>query len=57
MFKKILEILGNTFRSTTHGESLKEYILHNNPKSTADIELLEKQWLYRNYQNNNRGWL
>lgn len=57
MFKKILENLSNTFKSTTHGDSLKEYILHNNPKSTADIELLEKQWSYKNFQNNNRGWL
>lgn len=57
MFKKILEIFGNIFRSTAHGESLKEYILHNNPKSTADIELLERQWLYRSHKNNNRGWL
>lgn len=57
MFRKLLDKLKNFFKSNTQGESLKQYILYNNPKSTADIELLEKQWLYRSYQNNNGGWL
>lgn len=57
MFRKLLDKLENIFKSDTHGESLKQYILYNNPKSTSDIELLERQWLYKNYKNNNRGWL
>lgn len=57
MFRILIDKLENIFKSNTHGESLKQYILCNNPKSTSDIELLEKQWLYRSYQNNNRGWL
>jgi hypothetical protein len=57
MFKTITDKLKNIFKSTSHGDSLKEYIIYNNPKSTADIELLEKQWAYKSFQNNNRSWL
>lgn len=46
------------FHTPNYGETLKEYVLKHNPKTTSDIEMLEKRWLYR--QNNHTGggqWL
>ena len=51
-------LLKHFFQSPNYGETLKQYIVKHNPKTTADIEMLERKWLYR--QNNHTGggqWL
>jgi len=51
-------VIKHFFRSPSYGDTLREYVIKHNPKTTSDIEMLEKRWLYR--QNNYTGggqWL
>ncbi len=53
---QIAALFRHFFTDRSYGDSLQRYILSKNPKNSADIELIERQWQYR--QNNHGGqWL
>lgn len=55
---QLTALFKHLFTSKDYGNTLKEYIVKHNPKTTSDIEMLERRWLYR--QNNHTGggqWL
>lgn len=54
---QILASIKHFFESRGYGNTLREYIVNNNPKTHADIEILERQWLYRNFQHTGGQWL
>ena len=55
---QIVALFKHFFKDHTYGETLKEYISKHNPKTTADIELLERKWLYsQNHHTGGGQWL
>lgn len=54
----LLTVLTQVFKDKDYGESLNEYITARNPKSPGDVEFLEKQWQYRQFNHTGGGqWL
>lgn len=45
------------FKVGDYGDSLRSYIVSQNPKTTADVEILERQWLYKQKQHTGGKWL
>lgn len=54
---QLMTVLKKLFTDRTYGESLQDYITSRNPKDTADVEFLERQWQYRNIGNTGGQWL
>lgn len=57
MLDKLFNRFKNLFAVKSYGDSLKEYIIKNNPKNNADVEVLERQWLYKQNQYTGGQWL
>lgn len=48
---QLLSVFKHLFKDTsTYSESLQNFIASRNPKTPADVEHLERQWLYSNRQ-------
>lgn len=54
MLNKINRLIKQYFYSDNYGNNLKKFIAKHNPKTSADIESLERRWLYK---QNGGMWL
>lgn len=54
MLNKINQLIKQYFYSDNYGNNLKKFIAKHSPKTPADIEYLERQWLYK---QNGGSWL
>lgn len=54
---QLLTVFKHLFKDRSYGDSLHEYITSHNPKTAADIEVLERQWLYGQMRNTGGQWL
>lgn len=43
---QLLSVFKHLFKDRGYGENLQDFIASRNPKTPADIEHLERQWLY-----------
>lgn len=57
MLNKLFDRFKNLFAVKSYGDSLKDYIVKNNPKNNADVEVLERQWLYKQKKHTGGQWL
>lgn len=53
---QLLSVFKHLFKDQVYGETLQNYIASRHPKTTADIEHLERQWQYRNIKQGGQ-WL
>lgn len=55
---QIVALFKHFFTDRSYGESLQQYIASKNPKTPADVEILERQWQYRqNHHSSGGQWL
>ena len=53
---QLLVVIKHLFKDKNYGDTLKEYITKHNPQTTSDIEILERQWLYRQNRYTGGKW-
>lgn len=54
---QLLAAVQHIFKGKSYGDSLHDYITAHNPKTAADVEVLERQWLYGHMRNTGGQWL
>jgi hypothetical protein len=55
--ENIYTLLGRLFKTPSYGEHLENYIVSHNPKTSGDIERLEKQWQQNKNHIHGGQWL
>jgi len=53
---QLISVFKHLFKDRGYGETLQDYIAAQNPKTTADVEHLERQWQYSNIKQGGQ-WL
>lgn len=43
---QLLSVIKHLFKDKSYGDSLHDFIAARNPKTPADVEHLERQWLH-----------
>jgi hypothetical protein len=55
---RLLALFKHIFQDQSYGQSLQNYIVSKHPKTSADVELLERQWQYKqNHYTGGGQWL
>ena len=47
---QLKDVIKHLFQAKSYGKSLQDYVIAKNPKTTADIERLERDWQYSNFK-------